>query len=347
MTELNQVYNMLEDEESRDIFINRINYWITGKEKYLQYIIDKYVPDVGKEKGLLHQNIEERYGDKDVIIWGCGHYVETNIGCWEQIKNLKCFCDCNIEKQQKGYLGYAVISPEELFTTYADAVVVIGTSNYFEEIKLDLLQHGIRKENIVNLGYYVSMSSGRQYFDEKFIPYIEDEVFVDAGAYDLFSTKKIQNVLKGKLKKAYAFEPDKKNYLNCLKIKEEEQLSYIEVLPYGTWDSSTVLKFSESGTADSDISDSGNCEIETKAIDEVVEGNVTFIKMDVEGAELKSLQGAKNTIVRYRPKLAICIYHKPEDMAEIPLYIKSLVPDYKLYIRHYSNNECETVLYAI
>ena len=84
-------------------------------------------------------------------------------------------------------------------------------------------------------------------------------------------------------------------------------------------------------------------------IDEAIaEGDkVTFIKMDVEGAELESLKGAEKTIRRDKPKLAICIYHKPEDMWTIPLYIKELVPEYKLYIRHHSSGVCETVLYAV
>jgi len=69
--------------------------------------------------------------------------------------------------------------------------------------------------------------------------------------------------------------------------------------------------------------------------------------MDVEGSEMEALQGAKQTILKYKPRLAISIYHKPEDLLDISSYILSLVPDYKLYVRHFSTSESDTVLYAI
>ena len=74
---------------------------------------------------------------------------------------------------------------------------------------------------------------------------------------------------------------------------------------------------------------------------------VTFLKMDIEGSELAALRGAERIIREQRPKLAICVYHKPEDLWEIPSLLLSYHPDYKLYLRHYSINETETVLYAI
>lgn len=87
--------------------------------------------------------------------------------------------------------------------------------------------------------------------------------------------------------------------------------------------------------------------ISVVAMDSIIKEKVTYIKLDIEGAELEALKGAQEIIKRDKPKLAICIYHKKEDMVEIPYFIKQLVPEYRLFIRHYSNNECETVLYAV
>ena len=69
--------------------------------------------------------------------------------------------------------------------------------------------------------------------------------------------------------------------------------------------------------------------------------------MDIEGAELKALHGCKEILVKHRPKLAICVYHKKEDIVEIPLYLHDVVPEYKFYMRHYSVRAYETVLYAV
>ena len=73
---------------------------------------------------------------------------------------------------------------------------------------------------------------------------------------------------------------------------------------------------------------------------------VDMIKMDVEGAELDALQGAVKTLVRYRPKLAICVYHKPEDFETIPRFIHELDLGYSFYLGHYSPTLLETVLFA-
>ena len=74
---------------------------------------------------------------------------------------------------------------------------------------------------------------------------------------------------------------------------------------------------------------------------------VDFIKMDIEGAEVPALNGAINTIKKYKPKLAICAYHKRDDLITITNLILKINPKYKLYFDYYTDIGWEAVLYAI
>lgn len=65
-----------------------------------------------------------------------------------------------------------------------------------------------------------------------------------------------------------------------------------------------------------------------------------FIKMDIEGSELEALKGAEKLIRERKPSLAICVYQKENDVIEIPFYLKSLVPEYKLYLSGRSHTTC-------
>lgn len=74
---------------------------------------------------------------------------------------------------------------------------------------------------------------------------------------------------------------------------------------------------------------------------------VDLIKMDIEGSEMNALRGAEQTLRRFKPKLAISIYHIFAHYYEVAEYIKSLNLGYKLYLEHYTIHSEETVLYAI
>ena len=85
--------------------------------------------------------------------------------------------------------------------------------------------------------------------------------------------------------------------------------------------------------------------LDTQSIDELINHRL-IVTVDIEGSELSLLKGAQKVIKRNKPKLVICVYHKPEDLYEIPLYIQALCSDYKIYIRHSSPIFMETVCYA-
>lgn len=96
------------------------------------------------------------------------------------------------------------------------------------------------------------------------------------------------------------------------------------------------------------ISTEGEQIIEVVTLDDFVKNEtISFIKLDIEGAELEALKGAKNIIKRDRPQMAICIYHKPEDIIDIPIYLKSILPNYRFYIRHKNIYFFDTILYCI
>ncbi|MDL2216588.1 FkbM family methyltransferase [Desulfovibrio sp. OttesenSCG-928-M14] len=116
-----------------------------------------------------------------------------------------------------------------------------------------------------------------------------------------------------------------------------------------------ILSFSLSASSSS-LSDNPTTEgplaikVQATTIDRVVQEaglpRVDFIKMDVEGAELAALRGALRTIVRFRPKLAICVYHNYGDYKNIPEFIQSLDLGYRLYLKKHFMNNWESVLYA-
>jgi FkbM family methyltransferase len=159
-------------------------------------------------------------------------------------------------------------------------------------------------------------------------------------------------VSKGiQIKNIAVFEPQNTLCRNIAQYFHDKRNMFgsLLVFPCGVHSQIEKFRFSIPGDAPSaaKIDEMGNDIIQCVAIDDVLQGfNPTFIKMDIEGAELEALKGAKNTITEYHPQLAICVYHSLSDIWEIPLLIKSFYPGYRLYLRSYNYMGLETVLYA-
>ena len=174
--------------------------------------------------------------------------------------------------------------------------------------------------------------------------------FIDCGGFD---GDTLRNFISRdiNLKNIAVFEPQ--NDL-CQKISQlcnhyEDKIRSAIIFPCGVHSKTEKFRFTVSSDAPSasKIDDRGNDIIQCVAIDDVLQGfNPTFIKMDIEGAEVEALKGAKKTISKSHPYLAICVYHSLSDIWEIPLLIKSFYSGYKLYLRNYNYMGLETVLYA-
>lgn len=152
-------------------------------------------------------------------------------------------------------------------------------------------------------------------------------------------------------KKIYAIEPDAQNVVQLNRRIEMESMHNIEVISKGVYKESTVLHFSSDQGVASHLNRKGDIVVPVIALDELLKhctDNI-LIKMDIEGSEMDALAGAAETIKKKHPCLAICVYHKEDDLITIPKYIDNLVePDiYDYYLRFHGLGLAELVFYAI
>ena len=175
----------------------------------------------------------------------------------------------------------------------------------------------------------------------------ESESFIDCGAYDGDTIREFKRITGGQYNVIWAFEPDMDNYMKLSDYIKDQRDEKIHLFRRGVYSENTIMSFINNQGTSSQMNIAGNERIRVSSIDSLIDEPVTYIKMDIEGGEKEALLGAKRIIAKYKPKLAICIYHKIEDLWEIPLLIKKLNRDYQIYVRNYEDRIDETVCYAI
>lgn len=342
------IYNWLCDDASKTIFMNRLSWLISGEDKYLDAFknpnSDTTYPQV-REIGAQVLVKKVRALNQPVILYGGGG---IGTGVFEILRNsgivVKCFWDKDERKQQMGVCNTLVQEPG---TDYSGETVVVATGWYTDEVIDDLHRIGMKDKNIIIPEFTeISLDLKNSYFDRDIIEFSDAEVFVDGGCFN-FGTCQILLDQCRTVKSIYAFEPDANQWLSVQDGIKKSGFSKAHFIKKGLWSETTELRFTQTFGGGSNVCETGTTIVPVTSIDETIHEPITFIKMDIEGAELEALKGAALHIVTDRPKLAVCVYHKPEDIFKIPMYIKSLIPDYRLFMRHYSNVEVETVLYAI
>ena len=240
------------------------------------------------------------------------------ITCWNEFAE-----DFNINKAKYKYI-YNLLADEESRMAF-QAIVNFRLSG--------------------NLAYMVNFTDlqNNQYF-EPFLELSEDgEIFADIGGFDgltsLAFAKHCPNY-----EAIYFFEPERNNMLLAReKLKGIRAIQFYEI---ALSNNKEVIFFSTSGST-SKLDDKGDVQVHTELLDDVLSLPVSYIKMDIEGAEGKALTGSQETIQKYHPRLAVCVYHKGDDFWKIPEQVLSYRQDYKVYLRHYTEGVDETVMYFI
>jgi FkbM family methyltransferase len=182
-----------------------------------------------------------------------------------------------------------------------------------------------------------------QYFED-FLTLPSQPIFVDAGAFDGETSIEFARRYP-KYAQIYAFEPSDANA--DIMEKRVSSLRRIRLYRYGLSDVGGFVRFAAQQGSASKASEFASSVAPMIPLDDMRIPDVSLIKMDLEGGELKALLGAQNTIQRCKPCLAIAAYHEPEDFAELHKTISSMLPTSRFYLRHYTSGWAETVLYCI
>ena len=365
--------------------------------------------------GLAQNDITKRYAsellleikaeqnDRPIVLYGTGELGrETLMICRKIELEVDCFCD---RKSQDSFMGIEVVTPEILADEYKNAVIIVCSIRYNEEICADLHNLGFTKKQIVPCcdrwrdvyriesvssfsthlqGYewaynFFEDDSSKQlvldkirmllcgidlnpnttsdcYYEDGFITLDNNEVFIDGGAFNGDTTEDFIYRFKGDMFHVHAFEPSKANYDKATaRFGANPNISLVQK---GLWSECTELVFSEMPTvlSGSSLVRREGCvveyEVQVTSLDGYFEGRSnenlpTFIKMDIEGAEKEALIGAAKIIKKCKPKLAICAYHKTEDIYTLPKTILNIRNDYKFALRQHAYGKLDTMLYAV
>ena len=172
---------------------------------------------------------------------------------------------------------------------------------------------------------------------------------IDGGAFDGDTLKYF---LEGEytLEAVAAFEPDTVNFHQlCATARHYlNQVKEMLLIPAGVGGGTGVCRFQSGQGAGSRVLDEGDMIIPIMALDDIMPNfNPTLIKLDIEGAEPDALKGAEKLISQYQPDLAVCVYHTPGHLWELPMLMNRLLPNHQLFLRVHRFNGFDTVAYAM
>lgn len=346
-----RAWESLGDEESREIFRVKID-WILNHDDaiFLDWFLENhkelYCPELEEYEKSIWEPGEECPG---YILFGAGvEGIKARKILEACNRKVLAFCDNQSTLWGTVVEGVEVISPARLLHEFKGARVIITPRNCQLDIYRQLLLIGCeRKLLMIPMNGFLLGFSGTQYFD--FLKPQENEVFVDGGCWNGDTSLEFVRWCQGNYSKIHAFEPDQICWETCLHTFEQNKIRDVVFHKTGTWNKTESLYFQSRGQGGSKVCsrDEANMEIKVTAIDDVLKGErVSLIKLDVEGSEYEALLGAKESIRKHKPRLAVCAYHKPDDMWKLIDLILELNNDYRIYLRHYTTCDYETVIYA-
>ena len=342
-----EIRNKMGDELSRQWYDRRLEA-LEGKRNVLTFTQGLPLPDVDH---ISHFDPYWKSFSKPqkIIVTGDSEYSRYTMKTLFHSRYKDYIAGfCTPEGNKETLLdGYNVYSIDEAIAI-EDAVFIIGDPEESKRFSTYtyLVKYEVNQAKIYIASEFLKAKCGKHYFD--LVLPEKNEVFLDCGCLDMSTSLDFYNWCDHSCEKIIAFEPDPVSIERCKQNKEKWNLNMVELVEAAAFNKAGTMTFMAYHSGSSRILETGNITVPTVKIDDVLKGErATFIKMDIETAEFAALEGASETIRKWKPLLAISIYHRKDDILTIPPLIMSLNEEYTLYLRNYSNSMFEGVLYAV
>ncbi len=300
---------------------------------------------------------EKWWHEGKTISVGTRNYNAYSLRCFRSLYNAKEYNICS------GIIDYRVMNElKEEFSEceiveYLDAIdfhimdhVFLDTNRGLLEEIYESMEDDLSKQ--VMESYLYSRYSGdvsriskmvrnQGLYDWELIRINKNDVIIDGGAYTGDSILEMNKILNGMPQRIYAFEPDENNTKELIR----QRFKNVEVIRAGLLDHDGMVGITESDGMRTSLKESGTGTVKVISINNHPEfWDATVVKMDIEGSEVSALLGMTE-LLRKKPRLAICIYHKNEDIINVYKLLKSY--GYRFFLRQHSYSNEETVMYAI
>jgi FkbM family methyltransferase len=231
---------------------------------------------------------------------------------------------------------------------------IVAHADKYNEVYNLLADERSRQIFAAILGYRMSGNIGElepfvdsaMFYPQELFTFGRDEVYVDAGCYtgdtiDLF-IKRTGDAFD----RIVGFEPDPSNFEGlCRHFGGDRR---IDLKRLGLYSDKRTLRFAGAHGRAAGLSDVGDIQVDVSSIDiELKDDRTTFIKMNIEGAELAALEGGRRNLTKWKPKLCVSGYHVASHLWEVPLLMKDICPDYRIFLRQHDGGVIESTFYGV
>lgn len=361
--EINKINNSIKDRIEKNGVVlfgsgnlgKKILTFFTSKKVNVLCIVDNDLRKQGQKVNeveiLSPSEAFSRYGKLEspwvVTIWSPGHDFSTTKGQLSNIGVIDIVSINNIfQIYSSDLLPYYHFETPEFYLNNIELIEKAYLKLFDEESKRQFVGH-LKARIGYSFEVIPKAQIDNQYFPIDIVNLERDEVFLDCGAFTGDTLSDFLKYSNEPHKKFICLEPDPINLVALRKTINENNIPNVEVFNIAVGNQNAELNFEATGGGGAGLSENGTLIVSCKRIDDYFIENFTFIKLDIEGAEMDALKGASNSILSSRPKIAVCIYHLPSDLWSIILYLSEKYPFYKFSARTHQYDGLDFVLYAI